>query len=145
MIELKPTSRGFNRGDFKDRYGHSCSIQMSSLATEACIWLGLNNPDLQDGRGMPSEGWKEFKLPEGVLGFSRMHLTQAHVKALLPLLQHFAETGELPEETQVSPSSLDNKKKDFMSQLENLDPQDQEAVIAEISKDVRSRILKRAG
>ena len=35
-------------------------------------------------------------LPEDSLVHSRMHLTQDMVKALLPALQHFVKTGELP-------------------------------------------------
>lgn len=43
-------------------------------------------------------GWVEWPIPEEVQLHARMHLTQDMVKALLPALQHFAETGELPEE-----------------------------------------------
>lgn len=70
-MELAPANdRGFLKGKFKDRYGVECSIQKSSLATEDCIWLGTV--------------------------VDRMHLTQEMVAELLPLLQHFVETGELP-------------------------------------------------
>jgi hypothetical protein len=69
-IEIKKTERGFKKGDFTDAYGEKCSIQESSLAEEDCVWLGINN--------------------------SRMHLTKSQVKELLPLLKHFAKTGELP-------------------------------------------------
>ncbi len=80
-IKLEPTSRGFMRGDFIDRYGHAASIQESSLATESALWLGLND---------------EVRDHKGEYVGSRMHLTQGMVKALLPLLEHFAITGELP-------------------------------------------------
>ena len=71
-MELAPANdRGFLKGKFKDRYGEDCSIQKSSLATEDCIWLGCDHE-------------------------TRMHLTQTMVADLLPLLQHFVETGELP-------------------------------------------------
>ena len=70
-IDMTRTSRGFAIGRFKDRYDLPCDIQKSSLATEDCIWLG------------PSE--------------SRMHLTPDMAAALIPLLQAFVETGELPE------------------------------------------------
>jgi hypothetical protein len=69
VIDLAPTERGFMRGEFKDRYGKYCSIQQSSIATEDCIWLGVDN--------------------------ERMHLTQQMAADLIPLLQHFVETGEL--------------------------------------------------
>ncbi|WP_066922981.1 hypothetical protein [Methylobacterium sp. CCH5-D2] len=73
IIELATTSRGFAVGRFLDRYQRSCSIQESSLAEEACIWLGCD-----EGEG------------------SRAHLTQEMAAALVPLLQHFVETGSLP-------------------------------------------------
>ena len=70
-MELAPANdRGFLKGKFNDRYGVECSIQKSSLETEDCIWLGTV--------------------------VDRMHLTQEMVAELLPLLQHFVETGELP-------------------------------------------------
>jgi hypothetical protein len=68
-ISIRRNQRGFAIGEFRDRYGNPCSIQESSLADEACIWLGIN---------------------------SLMHLTQRHVADLLPLLQHFVATGSLP-------------------------------------------------
>jgi len=67
--EEKHTERGFSRIEFKDRYNFDCSLQASSLAEEACIWLGVEE--------------------------NRAHLTQEHVKKLLPYLQRFAETGEI--------------------------------------------------
>ncbi len=71
MIPLAPANdRGFLRGEFQDEYGMACSVQKSSVATEDCIWLGRD--------------------------YYRMHLTQAMVADLLPLLQHFVETGDLP-------------------------------------------------
>jgi hypothetical protein len=71
MIDLAPTERGFMRGEFKDRYGKDCSIQESSIATEYCIWLGVDN--------------------------ERMHLTQQMAADLIRLLYRFVETGELRE------------------------------------------------
>lgn len=85
MIELTPANdRGFLKGRFKDRYGAQCSIQKSSLATEDCIWLGCDH-----------ETFDQQCRPCG----ARMHLTQQMVADLLPILQHFAETGELPADT----------------------------------------------
>lgn len=81
-IEIRPANdRGFLRGEFKDRYGDKCSIQKSSLATEDCIWLGCDHETV-DQHGRPCG--------------ARMHLTQQMVADLIPLLQHFVETGELP-------------------------------------------------
>ena len=76
-MKWKKTTRGFDRGEFVDRYRQKCSIQKSSLATEDCIWLGVDNNIKGENVG------------------ERMHLTQEAVKRLLPYLNHFARTGEL--------------------------------------------------
>lgn len=72
------TNHGFQVARFKDRYNQKCSLQESSLATEACIWLGVD----MDLNGKES---------------SRMHLTQDMVTELWPILKNFAETGFLEE------------------------------------------------
>lgn len=69
-LAVEHTGRGFAISKFVDRYGHECSIQDSSIATEPCIWLGLT----KDGRA---------------------HLTVDHVRSLLPLLSRFVETGSI--------------------------------------------------
>ncbi len=103
-VESTKTARGFRLDEFTDRYGEKCSLQKSSLASEAAIWFGT------EGRvcRMGPNGWEEFApeefgqafgnpgLENQVLVKSRMHLTQDMVRELLPALQHFAETGELP-------------------------------------------------
>lgn len=66
---LSKTNRGFDISEFKDLYGFDCSLQKSSLASQDCIWLGVNE--------------------------NRMHLTQEMVRDLLPYLHKFVETGEL--------------------------------------------------
>ena len=68
MKKIK-TERGFDFIYFIDEYCESCSLQKSSIATEDCIWLGV------DGR--------------------RMHLSQEMVKELIPYLSKFMETGDL--------------------------------------------------
>ena len=73
-MELAPANdRGFLKGSFKDHYGEQCSIQKSSLVHPDCIWLGCEHR-------------------------ARMHLTQQMVAYLIPLLQHFVDTGELPSQ-----------------------------------------------
>ena len=72
-MKIEQTQRGFDYTKFKDKYGNLCSLQKSSLATEDCIWLGIDNPKV-DGR---------------------MHLSRDQVAELLPILQKFVETGEL--------------------------------------------------
>lgn len=72
MIDMDKTNRGFGRGSFIDRYGEKCSIQDSSLATEECIWLGVDS--------------------------NRMHLTVEMAQELIVVLQRFVETGSVGEE-----------------------------------------------
>ena len=71
VLNFRTTQRGFTIAEFQDVYGSECSIHESSSGLEHCIWLGVHT--------------------------NRMHLNQEMVTALLPLLQHFAETGELPK------------------------------------------------
>lgn len=84
---MQQTNRGFNYIKFTDSYGAKCSLQESSSArilmddgtvTDGKIWFGID----RDMNGI---------VPES----GRMHLTQTHVKELLPLLIHFAEHGDL--------------------------------------------------
>jgi len=77
-IKVKKTNRGFTICEFTDRYNSKCSVQESSLATEAAIWLGVDT---------------DFNGKE----CTRMHLTIEQVQELLQLLQTFVDTGYLPE------------------------------------------------
>lgn len=101
-MELKQgvTNRGFKLIEFWDRYGTECSIQKSSLAFENAIWFGVDNADPKIMASKVREGgtgWVPFEIPKDVLLTTRMHLTQEQVKALLPILTVFAETGDLPQ------------------------------------------------
>lgn len=94
--DLKHTHRGFRFYEFKDRSGHKCSLQKSSIATEDCMWLGLDSADptrLECGKG-----WVDAsdQIPEGVELNTGMHLTQEQAGVLAKQLAFFAETGELP-------------------------------------------------
>lgn len=83
LRKMGKTNRGFGRMDFTDRYNRECSIQKSSAAMDDYIWLGMNEePD-------------PHPVTHERLG-ARMHLSRKDVAKLIPLLQHFAETGELP-------------------------------------------------
>lgn len=92
VLDSTRTYRGFKLFKFKDRYNEECTLQMSSLATESAIWFGTS------GRVKRGPPWREYKLPDDAMVSSRMHLTQQQVKKLLPILIHFSETGELPDE-----------------------------------------------
>ncbi len=97
--------RGFQGLAFKDKYNTECSIQKSSAAMYDAIWLGVSNakPIIMASNaikhGIPvtdNTGWVDVPIPEESLISSRMHLTQEQVRQLLPVLQHFADHGELP-------------------------------------------------
>lgn len=107
------TNRGFGRIEFDDCYGAKCSIQKSSLATGNAIWFGVNdaNPQIMASTairmglkpvegGEKDNGWVPFNVPDDVLMTTRMHLTRKQVKELLPILRHFVQTGELPQEAE---------------------------------------------
>jgi hypothetical protein len=64
------SNRGFGYIRFRDRYWQRCRVSESSLATEACVWVGEDD--------------------------NCMHLTQAQAADLAVLLAHFGSTGELP-------------------------------------------------
>lgn len=98
-MKTKRTERGFDRIEFVDEYDKQCSLQKSSLATKACVWFGCDEIGLK--KFTPGEGWTDVHLrQDGPYGIShiantRMHLTRAQVKKLLPYLQKFVETGEI--------------------------------------------------
>jgi len=121
-IDRTTTDRGFDLITFTDFYGVGCSLQKSSLATEDAIWFGPRNanPQVMHGDakclGVKTDatcGWVPYPVPDCVHMTTRMHLTQEQVKELLPFLQHFAETGELPRQ----------------GEQENADPKDDDGVV----------------
>lgn len=77
------TNRGFRLVEFRDSHENDCSIQESSSALTPMLWLGCNAAIHTSVNGTP-------------LCLSRMHLSQERVRELIPLLQYFVETGELP-------------------------------------------------
>jgi hypothetical protein len=100
-MNIEKTGRGFSLANFADRNGESCSLQKSSIATEDCIWLGINDakPQVFIPHGDPA--WRPMELPKlppggDILFTTRMHLNREQVAELIPVLQHFADTGELP-------------------------------------------------
>lgn len=101
-MEMKKNGRGFRYAEFKDRYGVPCSIQKSSLAFEDAIWFGCDDADpkimLPNNPITGEGGWTPVPMLPGVVMNTRMHLTREMVQELLPTLQHFADTGELPHE-----------------------------------------------
>jgi len=100
------TNRGFGLIEFEDCYGKKCSIQQSSIATESCLWLGVDDAEpiimKSDAQRMglplpPGEisGWMPFEVPAEVQMTTRMHLTVEQVEGLVERLQAWLETEEL--------------------------------------------------
>ena len=101
-MNLAKTKRGgWDVIEFEDLYGHSCSIQMSSLATIEAIWIGVNNPEVKVlAREICEDqnvaGWATIPLPENfTIQPSRMHLSRDQAAALIPVLQQFVNTGAI--------------------------------------------------
>ena len=89
-IVFQPTQRGFLKGEFKDLYGMTCSIQKSSLATDDAIWIGSDGGSHASGNTI---------IPEDEFPYTcmaRMHLNREQVSELIPILQFFVDNGELP-------------------------------------------------
>ena len=93
LSELKRTARGFRLYEFEDRNGYACSIQKSSIATEDCIWFGLDSASPK--KLVQGKGWVDVDLDEGVETNTRMHLTRDQAKILSKELKYFAATGQL--------------------------------------------------
>lgn len=98
------TGRGFALRHFTDHYGVPCSIQKSSLAFQDAIWFGVDDaqPKVMAREaaavGVQTEestGWVPYPIPANVSLHTRMHLTRAQVKKLLPVLQAFVDTGNI--------------------------------------------------
>jgi hypothetical protein len=83
FMQIEFNNQNFAYAKFEDRYKQKCSIQKSSIATEDCIWLGVDV-------GIPVE---LGGTGDEIMG--RMHLTQDMAAELIPILQRFVETGEI--------------------------------------------------
>jgi hypothetical protein len=73
-MKIQTDKHGLQTIQFEDRDETLWSLRESGQPDEPCLWMGADKPY-----------------------YKRMHLTQDHIRELLPLLQHFAETGKLPE------------------------------------------------
>lgn len=87
-LTYEPNDRGFTYAYFGDGNGDRCSIQKSSSISNH-IWLGCEDVTVMYNH-------QSAELPDGYEVYARMHLTQAQVAALIPVLEHFVVTGELP-------------------------------------------------
>lgn len=98
-MKKEKTARGFDFREFHDANNVSCSIQKSSIATADLIWLGCDDANLQEFVANREPRWQKVVFPNSishhVVATTRMHLTKAMVKKLLPILQKFVETGDI--------------------------------------------------
>lgn len=103
-MEKTITARGFDLIVFTDRYGSECTLQKSSLASEDCIWFGVDKLEPKvlhgDARKLgiqhnQNSGWVDYQMPKEVQFNNRMHLTRKQVKDLLPILKKFVKHGEI--------------------------------------------------
>lgn len=109
-MEIGKTERGFRHGKFKDLAGNECSIQDSSLATQAAIWLGVDDAQprcsnkVSPKKQLEFVEWhKQYKQDEegfhGVLTHTRVHLNQDMAANLCNTLRMFCEPGNIKKVT----------------------------------------------
>lgn len=105
-MKTTTTKRGFSICEFIDRNGQACNLQKSSIATEDCVWLGLEdaNPIVLHGDakrlGVVTDatcGWVEYPIPTEVSLSTRMHLTKEQAYQLSLKLLEFAQSGEFSD------------------------------------------------
>jgi len=99
-MERSTTARGFGIYTFTDNNGNESSIQESSSAIEAKIWVGCSDIGLKEFvAGRQPSAWEDITLDDTMdhhwVANNRMHLTQKQVEEMLPILQKFVETGEI--------------------------------------------------
>ena len=85
------TNRGFALYNFLDRYGMKCSMQDSSIATEDCFWLGIDDPEpriLVRGKG-----WQDVPVPDNAFWVSRMHVNRRLARQLYTWIGRFLRHG----------------------------------------------------
>lgn len=89
--ELKETQRGFTYFEMTDSYGKEFTIQKSSSAEEEKIWMGVDD--------------------------DRAHLTRDMVRRIIPILQQFADTGEVGTPGTIEPSPLEQEWLKIMDEI----------------------------
>lgn len=97
-MKLEETERGFAIIKFKDRYNAPCSLQECSIFAEACIRLGVDDPNpevLTSKIKKGGKGWVPYPIPDSVHITTSMFLTIKQVEELIPHLQRFVDTGFL--------------------------------------------------
>lgn len=107
------TKRGFGKLLFSDYFNKKCSLQISSVGTDECVWLGVESAEpcllsadaIKLGLAKKEEvphtplgepcGWVEYPVPKEVMMTTRMHLTREQAKQLALKLLEFALCGRI--------------------------------------------------
>ena len=76
-MKVTRTERGFEIVEFLDHYRRLSSLQQSSIATERCVWLGVDTDRMHLNRAQVCElinhlcAWlvsDSFELPDSTIG-----------------------------------------------------------------------------
>lgn len=102
-INIKPTERGFMRGEFLDMDGNLCIIQDSSLATEYALRLGQLEGTHHQGHCL-----------------AMMHLTKEMARTLIQALMRFVNNGTIAEIEQIDKEAFAEKFSLYMASREAL-------------------------
>lgn len=103
QIEIKPTDRGFMRGEFKDLDGNVCLIQDSSLATDYALRLGQLEGTHHQGHCLAT-----------------MHLTKEMAKTLIQALMRFVNNGTIADIEQINKDDFAEKFSLYTASMEAL-------------------------
>lgn len=98
QIQIKPTERGFMRGEFKDGDGNDCVIQDSSLATDYMVRLGQLE-------GTHHRGYC----------LATMHLTKEMARTLIQALMRFVNNGTIAEIDQIDKEAFAETFSQYMA------------------------------
>ena len=93
------------------------------MATDDALWIGISDPETKILKsaalrmGLKPEGeisgWMKFPIPEEVLISTRMHLSRDQIKQLMPILQSFVDTRELPADDEHLPRPLTEAEEEY--------------------------------
>jgi uncharacterized protein (DUF342 family) len=129
-MKVTKTQRGFEKILFSDQYNCQCSLQQSSSAEKARIWLGVENADpkvlASKARSFGIEtnettGWVPYPIPNEVLLTTRMHLDRKQVKELMKHLQNWLDTESFKNQSKQLDKKIQNlveKNKEKIAKLE---------------------------
>jgi hypothetical protein len=96
-MDYSKTNRGFGLITFTDTNGVKASVQESSSAEEANLWLGVASAKTDAQIMTKFRGWVPYDIPEDVLLHDRLHLNEGQVTDLIKVLQYWVDNGYLPE------------------------------------------------